>query len=213
MAQKFCEKCGEPLPENAKFCSNCGAPVVNKEEPIKQTGQPDSGKDSKAKTPSKAAYVKFIAIIIAVLAVLNLWLVPYMNERKDTQANAILNHAAKENPDVTNAIKLPAGELLAAYKSDRSAADAQFKTKKVNMTGTIIELQKYVNFSHYYHMILAEETANGKTYAVDVLVPETKEEILEHKPGDKVVVHGKVRGMTSPTDSQAIVEVDYIKLL
>ncbi len=83
----YCEKCGAPLPKDARFCGKCGArvtqtPSSSGTDPAgeKASGRGPESKPQKTKIPKKFLWIGIAAIVVIVAAIVLLALRPWKSK-------------------------------------------------------------------------------------------------------------------------------------
>ena len=72
---KYCSKCGEKNPDEAKFCAKCGTPFVveekasTKPESTRSKAKAKKGDTTPSQSSTKTLLIVFVIIIIAVIAI------------------------------------------------------------------------------------------------------------------------------------------------
>lgn len=192
MMKVICPKCGKEFEGN--FCPNCGEPVQ-----IEQIQQPDSQKRSKQNKrgrkklkPVQAVCVT-IASIFIIFAIIILAAIASPSENSDSSsvvaAGAAVTSSQQESSG-TNATKVEYKTLYKDYSDNPIKADSKYKDKKLQLTGTIANIDRDIGQNPYITFNVDEYGAKSIKMSFDDDDP-----VATLKKGQKVTVTGNCSGM------------------
>lgn len=182
----FCNKCGKEIPDDSKNCKFCGSAL--KQQTINYNINTTNTVKTKKKIYQKWWF--WLIIVIVVIAIASTTM--NGNGENTTTVGGTTKNEEKQTTNKEDIIKVNYETLHKEYMDNPIAADAKYKGKKLQLTGSVDNIDREIAGNTYitFHV--------GDKYSFqDVRITFKKSEqseVAKLKKGQKVTIKGECTG-------------------